>query len=172
MRQDVLEPLSRHGDLRHLEGHVAPVDDELRADLHELFSQAGQRPVLDAIRQRQRAQEICKIVCERVKLKPDGVGGERAACSKRNTGASGDRSSPRSACSSPHTDAGNRMTRVLPPLPNTVSCPGIVASLTVPPAQAADLGETKAGGVEQQQQHSIARLALEGDQAMDRPLWG
>jgi hypothetical protein len=35
-----------------LEGHVAPVDDELRADLHELFPQAGQRPFLDAVRQR------------------------------------------------------------------------------------------------------------------------
>ena len=77
--QDFLEHLSRHGDLRHLEGHVAPVDDELRADLHELFPQAGQRPFLDAVRQRQRPQEVCKIVRERVKLKPDGVGGERAA---------------------------------------------------------------------------------------------
>jgi hypothetical protein len=29
------------GDLHHLEGHVAPVDDKLRANLHELFSHAG-----------------------------------------------------------------------------------------------------------------------------------
>jgi hypothetical protein len=36
------EQIARHGDLRHLEGHVAAVDDELRADLHELFSQTCQ----------------------------------------------------------------------------------------------------------------------------------
>src|ERR1017187_5953968 len=73
------EQIARHGDLRHLEGRVAPVDDELRANLHELFPQASQRPFLDAVRQRQRPQEVCKLVREGVKLKPDGVGGERAA---------------------------------------------------------------------------------------------
>ncbi len=53
--------------------------DKLRADLHELFPQAGQRPFLHAVRQCQRPQEVCKIVPERVKLQPHGIGGERVA---------------------------------------------------------------------------------------------
>jgi hypothetical protein len=73
------EQITRHRDLRHFEGHVAPVDDELRADLHEPFPQAGQRPFLDAVRQRQHPQEVCKIVRKRVELQPHGVGGERTA---------------------------------------------------------------------------------------------
>jgi hypothetical protein len=36
------EQIARHGDFRHLEGHLAPVEDKLRADLHELFSQTCQ----------------------------------------------------------------------------------------------------------------------------------
>ena len=43
-------------------------------DLHLL--QAGERPILDRLGRRQRAQEIAKIVGKRVKLKPDRVGGE------------------------------------------------------------------------------------------------
>ena len=53
--------------------------DKLRADLDQLFPQARQRPFLDAVRQRQRAQEVGEIVAERVELQPDGFGGERAA---------------------------------------------------------------------------------------------
>jgi hypothetical protein len=58
------EQIARHGDLRHLEGHVAPVDKELRANLDELFPQAGQRPILDVVQQRQCAQKVRKIVLE------------------------------------------------------------------------------------------------------------
>lgn len=34
--QKAAEQIARHRDLRHLQGHVAPIDDKLRADLHEL----------------------------------------------------------------------------------------------------------------------------------------
>jgi hypothetical protein len=47
--QNAPDQIARHGDLRHLEGHIAPVDDKLRADLYELFPQAGQRPFLNAV---------------------------------------------------------------------------------------------------------------------------
>ena len=51
----------------------------LRADLDELLLQARQRPVLDRLRRRQRAQEIAEVVGERMKLEPNGIGGERPA---------------------------------------------------------------------------------------------
>jgi putative transposase len=55
------------------------VADDLRADLDQLFLEARQRPVFDRLRRRQRAQEVAEIVRQRMKLKPDGVGGEGAA---------------------------------------------------------------------------------------------
>lgn len=42
-------------------------------------AQAGQRPRLRHLRHRQRAQEVARIVGERVQVQPHGVGGERAA---------------------------------------------------------------------------------------------
>ena len=77
--QDLGEQHPRHGDLGHLEGDIAAVADDLRADLDQLLLQAGQRPVLDRLGRRQRAQEVAEIVGERMKLKPHGVGGERPA---------------------------------------------------------------------------------------------
>jgi hypothetical protein len=44
--QDLLEHLPWDGDLGHLEGNIAAVADDLRADLDQLLLQAGQRPVL------------------------------------------------------------------------------------------------------------------------------
>ena len=35
---------------------------DLGADLHELFPQASQRPLLDCLRQSQRPHEVCEIV--------------------------------------------------------------------------------------------------------------
>ena len=58
---------------------VAAVADDLRADLDQLLFQAGQRPVLDRLGRRQRAQEVADIVGERVKLETDGIGRERPA---------------------------------------------------------------------------------------------
>jgi len=55
------------------------VADDLRADLDQLLLQAGERPAFDRLGRRQRAQEIAEIVGERVKLKANGIGGERAA---------------------------------------------------------------------------------------------
>ena len=69
----------RDGDLGHLEGDIAAVADDLRADLDQLLLQARQRPVLDRLGRRQRAQEVAEIVGERMKLEPHGVGGERPA---------------------------------------------------------------------------------------------
>ena len=77
--QDLGEQHSRHGDLGHLEGDIAAVADDPRADLDQLLSQAGQRPVLDRLGRRQRAQEVAEIVGERVKLETDGIGRERPA---------------------------------------------------------------------------------------------
>ena len=68
-----------NGDLGHLEGDIAAVADDLRADLDQLLLQARQRPIFDRLRRRQRAQEVAEIVGERVKLKANGVGGERTA---------------------------------------------------------------------------------------------
>ena len=55
----------------------------LRADLDQLLLRARQRPVLDRLGRRQRAQEIAEIVGERMKLElklePHGVARERPA---------------------------------------------------------------------------------------------
>ena len=40
--EDVGEQVTRDSDLGHLEDDVAPVADDLRSDLDELLSQAGQ----------------------------------------------------------------------------------------------------------------------------------
>jgi hypothetical protein len=68
--------MSRNGDLGHLEGDIAAVAHDLRADLDQLFLQARQRPILDRLGRRERAQEVAEIVCKGVKLKAGGVGGE------------------------------------------------------------------------------------------------
>ena len=56
--QDVGEEISWNGHLRHLEGYVTGVADDLRANLDQLFAQRRHRPVLDRLRRRQRAQEV------------------------------------------------------------------------------------------------------------------
>src|SRR5499427_1131251 len=76
--QNLLEHLPWDGDLGHLEGDIAAVAHDLRADLDELPLQARQRPVLDRLRRRQRAKEIAEVVGKRVKLEPHRVGGEQA----------------------------------------------------------------------------------------------
>ena len=53
--------------------------DNLRADLDQLFLQARQRLILDRLGRRQGAQEVAKIVGERVKLKANRVGREQTA---------------------------------------------------------------------------------------------
>ncbi len=77
--QDVGEQVTRNGDLGHLEDDVAPVAHDLRADLDELFPEAGQRPLLHGIGQSERAHEIAEVVGERMKLEPDGVVVKRPA---------------------------------------------------------------------------------------------
>ena len=62
-----------------MEDDVAAMAHDLGADLDELLPQAGQRPLLDRLRQSQRPHKVGEIVGQRMKLKPDGVGGERAA---------------------------------------------------------------------------------------------
>ena len=60
--------MSRNSDLRHLEGDIAAVADDLGADLDELLPQAGQRPVLDRLRCCQGAQEVAEIIGEGLQL--------------------------------------------------------------------------------------------------------
>ena len=77
--QDISEQSFRVGHLSHLEGDIATVANDLGTNLDQLLLQAGQRPVTDRLGCGQGAQEAAEIVGERVKLKADGVGGERAA---------------------------------------------------------------------------------------------
>lgn len=58
--QDVGEQAPRHGNLGHLEGDIAPVADDLGADLDQLLLEAGQRPVLDRFWCCKRAQEVTR----------------------------------------------------------------------------------------------------------------
>src|SRR5499426_690948 len=62
---------------------AAAVAHHLRADLDQLVLQGRQRPVLDRLRRRQRAQEIAEVVGERMKLEPHRIGGERSARQSR-----------------------------------------------------------------------------------------
>ena len=64
-------------DLGHLKRDVTTVAHYLRADLDQLFLQARQRPILDRLRRRQRAQKVAEIIGERMKLETNRVGGER-----------------------------------------------------------------------------------------------
>src|SRR5262249_27111948 len=81
--QNLFEHLPCDGDLGHLEENIPAVAHHLRADLDQLFLQTRQRPVLDRLRRRQRAQEIAEVVGERMKLEPYRVGGERSARQSR-----------------------------------------------------------------------------------------
>src|SRR5262247_2707818 len=81
--QNLLEHLPCDGDLGHLEDNIAAVAHHLRADLDQLVLQTRQRPVLDRLRRRQRAQEIAEVVGERMKLEPHRVGGDRSARQSR-----------------------------------------------------------------------------------------
>ena len=76
---DVGKQISWDGDLGHLEDDIAAVANDLRADLDQLLLQARQRPILDRLRRRQRAQKIAEVVGKRMKLEPHCVAGERSA---------------------------------------------------------------------------------------------
>jgi hypothetical protein len=82
--QNFFEQIAWYGDLRHLERDIARMGDDPGTDLDELLAQAGQRPVCDSFGQRERPQEVGKIVGERMKLNPHSIGGERAACLNRH----------------------------------------------------------------------------------------
>jgi hypothetical protein len=77
--QDLLEQFSRRRDLGHLEDGVAGVAHDLGTDLHQRLPQAGQRPLRDCLRQRQRPHEVGEIVGQCVQLETHRIGGERAA---------------------------------------------------------------------------------------------
>ncbi len=70
-------PRQRH--LGHLEDGVAAMAHEPGAGLDQPLAQRGQRPSLDGIGRRQRAQEDRQILGQRVKLEADGVGREAHA---------------------------------------------------------------------------------------------
>ena len=66
--QNVCKEIFGNGDFGHLKRDIAAMADDLRADLDQLFLQARQRPLLDRLRRRQRAQKIAEIVGQRMKL--------------------------------------------------------------------------------------------------------
>ena len=76
--QDVSEQASRDCDLGHLEGYIAPVADDLAANLDQFVSQTGQRPVPHGIRQGQGSQEVAEVVGKCVKLETDSIVSELA----------------------------------------------------------------------------------------------
>ena len=71
--QDVSEHQPRYRDLGHLERNVAAVADDLRADLDQLFAQAGQRSRLRHLWHRQRPHEVAQIVGQQMELETNGV---------------------------------------------------------------------------------------------------
>jgi hypothetical protein len=75
--QNVCKEIFGNGDFGHLKRDMPAMADDLRADLDELLFQARQRPLLDRLRRRQRAQKVAEIVSERMELKTNRVGSER-----------------------------------------------------------------------------------------------
>src|SRR5215204_4977957 len=67
-RQDAPKQSTRDRHLSHLEHRVAGVSDHLRADLHDLLAQRGQRPSLDLIGQNQSTEEVGQVIRQRMKL--------------------------------------------------------------------------------------------------------
>jgi hypothetical protein len=61
-----------------ISANVCRLADDLRADLDQLFAQAGQRPRLRRLRHRQRPHEVAEVIRGRMELEADGVGGEGA----------------------------------------------------------------------------------------------
>jgi hypothetical protein len=53
--------------------------NDLRADLDQILTQAGQRARLRCLGQRQRPHEVAEIIGARVEREADGVGGEGSA---------------------------------------------------------------------------------------------
>ncbi len=66
--EDLSEERFGDSDLCELECDVAAMSHDLDADFDELLPECRQRPVLDLLRQRQRAQEVAYIVGQGVKL--------------------------------------------------------------------------------------------------------
>ncbi len=52
---------------------------DLGTDLDELLPKRRQRPVLDLLRQRQGAQEVAEIVCQRMELQANRIVAEAVA---------------------------------------------------------------------------------------------
>src|SRR3954452_39603 len=78
-RQDVRERLSWYRDFGHLAGHVSAMADDLRADLDQLFAQAGQRPHPYRLGHCQSAHEIADVIGQSMELNAHGIGGEGTA---------------------------------------------------------------------------------------------
>ena len=78
MSDKISEHISAHRDLGHLEGDVAAMAHDLRADLDQLLAQAGQRPRLRRFWHRQGAHEIAEVVGQRMELETRRGGEGRA----------------------------------------------------------------------------------------------
>jgi hypothetical protein len=81
------EQVPCNGHLRHLENNVAPMADDLRAVLDQLFLERRQRPLLDRFRRGQDPLEIAEIIGGCVELKTHGVGGEGSRHLRQRTRA-------------------------------------------------------------------------------------
>ena len=79
MSDKISEHLSAHRDLGHLEGDIAAMAHDLRADLDQSLAQAGQRPRLRRFWHRQGAHEITQVVGQRMELETHRIGGEGPA---------------------------------------------------------------------------------------------
>lgn len=61
-----------HRDLCYLEGHVGSLVDKLYPDLHEIFAEVRQQPLLSFVGERARAQDTSHVVDERLEMKTRG----------------------------------------------------------------------------------------------------
>ncbi len=68
-----MEHLPWDGDLGYLDGDIAAVVRHFRADLDLFLLQVRQRLLLDHSGQSQHPHEVCEIVGQCMKLKPDGL---------------------------------------------------------------------------------------------------
>ena len=76
--QDISEQASWDCDLGHLKGYVAPVANDLAADLDQPVPERRHRPLLHGVGQGQGSQKVPEVVGKCVKLESDSIVSELA----------------------------------------------------------------------------------------------